>query len=214
MAKAKAKATKQTVAKPEVVEEVAEEIADVETDVVVDPDVKKEVIKRRKPTRDSICELYGKLQEQLVGEIDRRRESSGSSKGVRFLRNVNNQITTLRKHFERLVKPRKTEATARKQNQNSGFRKPVKLSSDMYKFTGWDASELRSRVDVTTYICDYIREHELQNSTDRREILADPKLSKLLKFDSKKEKDPLTYTRLQKFLKCHFIKEEPPAVTA
>ena len=94
--------------------------------------------------------------------------------------------------------------TARKGNQNSGFLKPVKISKEMAKFTGWKSSDLKSRVQVTKYICDYIKKHDLQNPEDRREIVPDAKLRKLLDFDPKKSDQPLRYYSLQTYLKPHF----------
>ena len=88
----------------------------------------------------------------------------------------------------------------------------MKISKEMAKFTGWNPTELKSRVDVTKYICKYIRDNNLQNPDDRRQIVADPKLSKLLEYDSKKEEKPLTYYRIQTFMKKHFI--TPPTATA
>jgi chromatin remodeling complex protein RSC6 len=79
----------------------------------------------------------------------------------------------------------------------------------MAKFTGWDQSELRSRVEVTKFICNYVKENNLQNPTDKRQIVSDKKLSKLLDYNSKEEK-PLTYFYLQTKLKSHF--EKVPAV--
>jgi chromatin remodeling complex protein RSC6 len=80
----------------------------------------------------------------------------------------------------------------------------------MAKFTGWDPTELKSRVDVTKFICAYVKDHNLQNPEDRRQILADPKLTKLLKYDVKKEGNPLTYFRIQTSLKNHFPKSFAP----
>ena len=76
----------------------------------------------------------------------------------------------------------------------------------MAKFTGWNVDEPKSRVDITKYICSYIKDNNLQNPEDRRQILADSKLSKLLRYDPKKETEPLTYFRIQSCLKSHFPK--------
>jgi hypothetical protein len=83
--------------------------------------------------------------------------------------------------------------------------KPVHISKELAKFTGWDHNELRSRVDVTKYICNYIKEKNLQDPTDKRNIRVedDGNLKKLLKYDGK-DKKPLTYYRLQTYLKSHF----------
>lgn len=52
----------------------------------------------------------------------------------------------------------------------------VKISTEMAKFTGWDKDE-------TKYLCQYIRDNNLQNPKDKRQILTDSKLQKLLRFD-------------------------------
>jgi chromatin remodeling complex protein RSC6 len=99
----------------------------------------------------------------------------------------------------------KKKVTTRRNNTNSGFLKPVQISKELAKFTGWDQNELRSRVDVTKYICNYIKEKNLQDPADKRNIRVedDGNLKKLLKYDGK-DKKPLTYYRLQTYLKGHF----------
>jgi upstream activation factor subunit UAF30 len=87
-------------------------------------------------------------------------------------------------------------------NVNSGFLKQVSISKEMAKFIGCDAGELKSRVDVTKAICAYIKGNNLQNPKDRREILPDSKLKKLLRIE--KGEEPLTYYRVQSKLKPHF----------
>jgi chromatin remodeling complex protein RSC6 len=87
-------------------------------------------------------------------------------------------------------------------NVNSGFLKQVAISKEMAKFIGCDPTELKSRVDVTKHICNYVKEHGLQNPNDKREIIPDAKLKKLLRVQ---KGDPaLTYYRVQSKLKPHF----------
>ena len=62
-------------------------------------------------------------------------------------------------------------------------------------------NEKKSRVDVTRFICAYIKEHELQNPKDKRYILPDEKLTKLLNYDGVK---PVRYCDLQTYLKSHY----------
>ena len=80
----------------------------------------------------------------------------------------------------------------------------------MAKFTGWNQEELRSRVEVTKHICKYIKDHELQNPEDRRQIQVekDAKLQKLLGYEPGKDSEPVTYYRLQSFMKSHFLPSE------
>lgn len=163
---------------------------------------------RHVPTRESVEKEFDELVASIDEEINKLRSSTAKAKGVKFLRTVNKRVKTLRNHALRVSKQRQT---TRRSNTNSGFLKPVQISKDLAKFTGWDQSQLRSRVDVTKFICDYIKEHNLQDPEDKRNIRvdSDANLKKLLKFDGKDGKK-LTYYSLQTYLKGHF---SPPPVT-
>jgi chromatin remodeling complex protein RSC6 len=106
----------------------------------------------------------------------------------------------------RVIKPKKTQS--QRTTTNSGFLKPVMISGEMANFTGWNPKELRSRVEVTKYICDYIKEHNLQDPTDRRQIKPDSKLQKLLGYNPKTSDQALRYYSLQTHLKQHFPKTD------
>jgi upstream activation factor subunit UAF30 len=162
--------------------------------------------KRRVPTKESVVEGFDDLVSVIEQEIARLRESPGKVKGVKFLRYLGKNVKSLRCHSVRVMKQK--HKTNRKNNTNSGFLKPVQISEDMAKFTGWNHADLKSRVDVTKYICKYIRDNDLQNPEDRRQILADKKLSKLLEYSSDSDDKPLTYYRIQTYMKKHFT--NPP----
>jgi chromatin remodeling complex protein RSC6 len=202
-AKTKAK-TKTKKVKEEVVEEP--ELSDVETEQEPEPEVVTPKKKRCVPTKESVVEGFDDIVAVIDEEIARLRETQTKSTGVKFLRSLGKRVKTLRGHTVRVMKQK--QKTNRKNNTNSGFLKPVQISKDMAKFTGWDHDQLRSRVDVTKYICNYIRENDLQNPEDRRQILADKKLAKLLEYSADKDEKPLTYYRIQTYMKKHFT--NPP----
>lgn len=158
---------------------------------------------RHVPTRETVEKEFDELIASVDEEINKLRETTAKSKGVKFLRTVNKRVKLLKNHTLRVSKQRNT---TRRNNTNSGFLKPVQISKDLAKFTGWNQAELRSRVDVTKFICNYIKEHNLQDPQDRRKIRVedDKDLKNLLKFDSK-DKKPLTYYSLQTYLKSHFM---------
>lgn len=164
--------------------------------------------KRTTPTKESVLEEFDATIDCIEKEIEALRSSSGKTKGIKFLRSLRKRVNTLRSHTARVMKKR--NSSTRKNTGNSGFLKPVRISKEMAKFTGWDPDEKKSRVDVTKYICDYIKQHDLQNPEDRRQIRVedDRKLKKLLGYDSKADDKPLTYYRLQSYMKKHFIKDE------
>jgi len=195
------KASKSKKVEEPVVSDVEEEV---ESSVVAETEtpVKK---KRRVPTKESVAEEFDELVTSIEEEIARLRESQTKTKGVKFLRSLGKRVKTLRGHTVRVMKQK--QKTKRANNTNSGFLKPVQISKEMAKFTGWNHQDLRSRVDVTKYICNYIRENDLQNPADRRQIFADKKLSKLLEYNKDEDK-PLTYYRIQTYMKKHFT--NPP----
>jgi len=205
---------KKEVVEEEVVEEdeVIDEEDDVVDSVVVADGVSSETKKRVVPTKESILATFAELIAMNDSEISKMRESQTKTKGIKFLRTMNKKLKILMNQSSRVIKQRNPSTRKNVNNNNSGFLKPVKISTEMAKFTGWNSNELRSRVDVTKFLCNYIRENNLQNPKDRRQIIADTKLSKLLNYDSKKENsEPLTYYRIQSYIKPHFIK---PEVTA
>ena len=140
-------------------------------------------------------------------EIKNIRDGITTKSGIKFLRSVNKNIKTLRIKTVRVMKqkPVKVKRLNDRNNSNSGFLKPVSISKEMSNFAGWGADDLHSRVDVTKFICNYIKENNLQNPDDRRQITPDTKLKKLLNYNSKNG-EILKYYTLQTYLKKHFIK--------
>lgn len=193
---AKPKAAQSKRPKKEVVEE---EVVDEET-----PGPQK----RQMPTRESCDEEFDALVAKIDAKINEQRESEAKVLGTKWVKSIRKDILALKNHCGRAMKQKKPSNRA--PNENSGFLKPVKLSAELTKFTGWDPAELRSRVDVTKFICKYIRDNDLQDPVDRRKILADKKLQDLLGYNPKKTEVPLRYYSLQTYLKDrgHFIKAE------
>ena len=199
------KSRKEKVAKTPV-EEVVEEVVE-ETTPTAASEAPKVTKKRRVVDRESVFTSFDALQKQVEDEIDAVRSASDKSRvsGVRFLRSLNKSLKQLKKDTARAMKQKRKNPN-RAKNTSSGFMKPVAISGEMSKFTGWGADELKSRVDVTKYICGYIRDNNLQNPDDRRQIVPDKKLQALLKLDKKSLKEePLTYYSLQKKIQPHFV---------
>lgn len=160
----------------------------------------------REVNKETVNLAMKELTDFIADEIEVLRDSSEKVKGIKFLRSVNKRVKTIHKDYLRVLKMKKK---ANNGNTKSGFMKPVKITAELTQFTGWEADKEYSRVDVTRFICNYIKEKELQKKEDRRQILPDEKLSKLLRLDSAENKDvPLTYFRLQQLIQPHFIKEK------
>src|SRR3990167_3210302 len=151
--------------------------------------------------KESVDAEFLDLMQKVEAEISRVKY--GQSSGVRFLRTINKHVKSLRTHASRLTK-RKIQ---RRPGANTGgFSKPVNVSRELADFAGWNPSELHSRNDVTRLMCKYIKDHNLQNPQDGRQIQVenDPVLSGLLGYDVETASAPLTYYSLQTYLKRHY----------
>jgi len=157
---------------------------------------------RKVVNQDTLRSDLEQLKQQVEDEIQRLRSSEQKNKGVKFLKNVNRSLKVLHSDLNKVLKSK--VKTVRSKNTSSGFMKPVKISSEMALFTSWDSSNLYSRVDVTKFLCKYIKDNSLQNPEDRRQILCDEKLASLLKIDTVNSA-PLTYPGLQQYIQQHFI---------
>ena len=108
----------------------------------------------------------------------------------------------LGKHLGNLLKYSATKKPSKKAGINSGLKKPVRVSTEMSDFASWPHDEEHSRVDVTNIICRYIDTHDLQNPKNRRSIILDEPLGKLLKYTEPE----ITYPHIQKYINVHFPK--------
>lgn len=89
----------------------------------------------------------------------------------------------------------------RKKRAPSGFTLPTGMSAELCAFLGVEPSTQLARVEVTRLINRYIKDHGLQNPSDKRTILPDAALGAILSASS----TPLTYFNLQSRIKHHFV---------
>jgi len=202
-------ATTTTAAVPAPVVEEVIPAAPITLNPVIVEDVKTEIKKRRVATRDSLLNSFDELYESINTEIlNNKDDKNVNGKHLKFLRGIGKTMTIMKRDAQKLIRAKKKDvdgtSTAKDTNKvSSGFLKPVPISTAMASFTGWAPTELKSRVDVTKFLCSYIKENNLQNPDDRRQIILDSKLSKLLDY---KDGTSLTYFDMQSHLKKHFPK--------
>jgi chromatin remodeling complex protein RSC6 len=158
---------------------------------------------RRVVNNEEVEKNFDELAASVEAELQALRDDKNHTVGIRFLRSVCRQLKSLKADSLRLLTRKVKKPTTR--NGNSGFMKPVKITSEMAKFCGFTPDQLVSRVDVTKAICNYVKEKNLQNQTDRRQFTPDAKLAALLSVT-----ETITYYTLQKYIQKHFIKEVKP----
>lgn len=115
-------------------------------------------------------------------------------------RSIERQVTRDLKAAAKINLKRKRKSGNR---APSGFVKPTLISNELAGFLGKPEGSEMARTEVTREINAYIREHKLQDKDNGRKIIADKKLTGLLKL---KKGDELTYFNLQKYMSPHFAK--------
>tara|TARA_R110002020_G_scaffold264077_1_gene478829 strand:- start:12 stop:629 length:618 start_codon:yes stop_codon:yes gene_type:complete len=122
-------------------------------------------------------------------------------------RGLERQVTRELKAAAKISQKRKRKAGNR---APSGFVKPTLISNELAAFLGKPVGTEMARTEVTREINAYIREHKLQDKDNGRKIIADKKLTSLLKL---KKGDELTYFNLQKYMSPHFAKASDKVAT-
>ncbi|KAG1667135.1 hypothetical protein FOA52_004130 [Chlamydomonas sp. UWO 241] len=136
------------------------------------------------------------LEEQVNELLTFVNESISRDKELKI------KLTLLQKDVKK-IKGHKAVSAPRK-GLPSGFSKPTKLSEELCTFMGLEAGSLRPRSEVTSFLNSYIKEKNLQNPENRRVIVPDACLKKLLNVS---EERMLSYFNLQTFMAPLFIKE-------
>jgi chromatin remodeling complex protein RSC6 len=184
------------------------------------PEVSTESKKtRRVVDAESVVASFDDLQKLIEVHIESLREAAASapktgSTGVKFLRTVCSRVKQLKKDAVRVMEASK-KRPRRAPTTNGGFLKPHHITSEMAAFAGWNTDELKSRVDVTNSICQYVKANNLYDPAKRKNILPDPKLRDLLQYDpTVAGNDPLTFFYLQKLIGKLQVKESPAAAAS
>lgn len=145
-------------------------------------------------------------------------ESDADDESLAVLLEKFSSIQTLVKEFHGLLKAhqkvfnklqkqsKKAErkrAAARK--TQSGFAKPSKLSDELCEFLKVDGGTEMARTAVTKLITNYIKTNSLNDKVNKRKIIPDALLQKLLNYKPGTSEE-LTYFNLQRYMKHHFVK--------
>lgn len=108
---------------------------------------------------------------------------------------------------KRTKKPEEMTAEERKayeaRRANNAFLKPRALSNELSHFMGLANGSQRSQTEVTKFVSTYVKQHNCFDPANKRRIIPDAALSRLLKVT---DKDQVTYLNLQSYLKAHFLK--------
>ena len=178
----KTKTSKKSIASEPQVEQKVEEVAEqVATEVVVEVTMTDE---------ERMNQQFSVLMVSMKAFTKTVRETMTSFQSE--LRSLASQSKKLSKKGRKRTRGNKTP---------NGFTKTVSVSPEMLKFCSKPSETLMSRNEVNQFIHSYIREHNLQNPSNKRQIVPDSKLKKILdltKLRSKKELLEATRVRSEK----------------
>lgn len=145
--------------------------------------------------------------EDIIKEIFVEAKSSISSIKMQ-LTGLTNQLKNLESKINKKMKQLEKENNKNKNKGNrkpSGFANPTKISKELCDFMGLENGSSMARTDVTKYIINYIKKHNLQDNDKPKQIKPNPRLKSLLDF---KNEDPLTFFNLQRYMNKHFLKSQ------
>ena len=159
---------------------------------------------------------------------------------IQELRRLQRDHEILVKEASKKNKKKKILKDFTKPRRSTGFAEPVIVSDELYAFLiktkatmkdpsfvpsnqdehdNWPRIPVKSgvavaRTDVTSHISKYIKDHNLQNPQERREIIPDAALRKIFsdpveESKSDASKKVYTYLKLQKYVNHHFPTRKP-----
>jgi upstream activation factor subunit UAF30 len=150
---------------------------------------------------DAAVEVDSSLMEQS-GEFLVKLQQLGA-----LINALKTEYRTLEKKWTRDLKVAQKQSSKRKRKAGarapSGFVKPTRISDELASFLAKPSGTEMARTEVTRDINKYIREHNLQDKANGRQINPDSKLASLLKVA---KTDVLTYFNLQRYMSPHFAK--------
>jgi chromatin remodeling complex protein RSC6 len=154
------------------------------------------------PSFASVADRLKEIQVRVTAELkDVVREALAAAKtAARDIKDARKK-RRVKKDPADMTPEEKTAWEARR--ANNAFLKPRPLSAELCSFMGVPAASQRSQTDVTKHVSQYVKSHGCFDPANKRRIIPDGALSKLLKVT---DKDVVTYLNLQSFLKAHFIK--------
>ena len=136
---------------------------------------------------------------------------AGIAAALAELTDTKQRITTVQQQLRALQKQvmRERRLTLKAQQKRSGkatrppsgFARPTVVSAELAAFLRTDPEMPIARTEVTQRLIKYVSDNSLQDGADRRNILPDEPLAKLLGVG---KDDTLTYFNIQAYMNKHF----------
>jgi chromatin remodeling complex protein RSC6 len=134
------------------------------------------------------------LKQAITDALNAAKTAAREVKDARRKRRVKKDVADMT--------PEEKAAHELRRSKNA-FLKPRALSAELCTFMSLPAGSQRSQTEVTKFVSTYVKSHNCFDPANKRRIIPDGVLSRLLKVT---DKDTVTYLNLQSYLKAHFPK--------
>ena len=220
---AKTTTTKKTTVPTEtVVASAPVEVASAPVEVASAPKVKKTTKKVAVDASAPVADAPVSVDAAVADAVVESSLETQSTEFVAKLHQLTVSLSALKAEYKLLEKKwsrelkaaQKASAKSSRKSGNrkpSGFIKPTRISDELAGFLNKPVGSEMARTDVTKDITEYIRNNNLQDKQNGRQINPDSKLMSLLKIPSG---EVLTYFNLQRFMSPHFAKAVKAEVAA
>lgn len=120
---------------------------------------------------------------------------------------LSSEMKLLEKLLTKVAKKQiKSSNTSKKPRKLCGFALPSQVSDELCDFMKMPHGTLISRTDVTKYLMKYISENQLQNPQQKKFIVPNETLWKLIGEEARDMQ--ITHFTIQKYINKHFIKNK------
>lgn len=151
---------------------------------------------------DQFDKLPSNLQ-KLINKLSSVKEKMDFQK--KTIDEIGQEIKMIEKFLTKFIaKTTKLENSEKKPRKLCGFALPSSISDDLCDFLGKERGTKIARTDVTKHLMSYISDHNLQNPNNKKEIIPDATLWKILGDEAKD--NLITHFTIQKYINKHFIK--------
>ena len=134
------------------------------------------------------------LKQAITDALNAAKTAAREVKDARRKRRVKKDVADMT--------PEEKAAHELRRSKNA-FLKPRALSAELCTFMSLPAGSQRSQTEVTKFVSTYVKSNNCFDPANKRRIIPDGVLSRLLKVT---DKDTVTYLNLQSYLKAHFPK--------
>lgn len=168
--------------------------------------------KAAKVVEPKVAEVVPVVTEPVEGEVESPLDVvfAKITAAATLIKELQTAMKTLQKSYEKMKKV-VDKQEKKKQNARttpSGFAKPTRISDELCAFLNVPKGTQMSRTETTRAINGYIKEHNLYDPNNRRIILPDASLKKVLVLAPG---ELLSFFTLQKAIKHHFAPSTPKA---